>query len=252
MRRYHYAAADSTNTQARRLAAEWPGEPLLVTAEVQTAGRGRQGRSWLSPRGGAWLSIAWPTRREPEAYAAASLVAAVAVWRALRDVAGGELPTARIKWPNDLLLNGRKVAGILCEQCPAALGRPGFIIVGVGVNVDFDLALLAAELRHPATTLAATLRRPVAVAAVVDAIELRFAEAMEQFEADGFSDPLRDLLEANLAYVGEVKAWQLPTGPIAGRVLGIDQTGRLVLEVNGRTVAYEVGEFSSPLDPGGP
>ena len=84
MRRIHFEVTDSTNSQARLLAAAHPGERLLVTAAEQTAGRGRQGRQWISPRGGAWLTIAWPMRLAPAAYRAASLAAASAAASELR------------------------------------------------------------------------------------------------------------------------------------------------------------------------
>lgn len=245
MRRIHFVCTDSTNARARELAAEHPGQRLLITAEEQTAGRGRQGRFWHSPRGGAWLSIVWPTSKAPQAYAATSLVAAVAVLRAIRDVAGEGFDRARIKWPNDLLIDGRKVAGILCEQCVSPGGRGGFVIVGVGVNASFDLAALRGPLRHEPTTLVAALNRPVAVHEVVDAVERRFVEAMEEFETAGLSRSIVGALAAHLAYVGQVRSWQLPRGVVRGRVVGVDDAGRLLLEVDGRLAAFDVGEFTA-------
>lgn len=245
MQRFHFDITDSTNVQARRLAAEHPGEVLLVTADEQSSGRGRQGRAWHSPRGGAWLSIVWPARQAPQAYGATSLVAAVAVLRAVREVAGEGFNLARIKWPNDLLIDDRKVAGILCEQCLPSGGRGGFVIVGVGVNVDFDVAELGAGLRHEPTTLRDALNRSVTVRDVIEAIASRFSEAMDQFERNGLSPSLLDVLSANLAYVGEVRGWQSPREVIAGKVLGVDEAGRLLLEVDGQRRAYDVGEFAS-------
>ena len=128
MRRIHFEVTESTNTEARRLAAEYPGECLLVTAATQSAGRGRHGRAWESPRGGAWLSVVWPTRQPPLAYAAVSLVAAIAVRRALLEVV--DTHRLQIKWPNDVLIDDRKVVGILCEQWPGESGDSG--IVGDG------------------------------------------------------------------------------------------------------------------------
>ena len=113
MRRVHLAVTDSTNSHARGLAAVHRGERILVSADEQTAGRGRQGRRWQSPRGGAWMSLAWPMCNPPGAYGTASLVAAVAVLRGLCEAAPACADFLEVKWPNDLLLKGRKVAGIL-------------------------------------------------------------------------------------------------------------------------------------------
>lgn len=244
MRRIHFNSTDSTNTQARRLAAEHAGEPLAVSAAVQTAGRGRQGRAWSSPLGGAWLSVAWPARLEPPAYAGASLAAAAAVCRALLDVAPETDAQLRIKWPNDMLLAGRKVAGILCEQIPAADDRAGTLIIGVGVNVDFDLALLPADLRHPPTTLRAVTGRVIAVDAVADVLVRRISEALLELESAGLTPELIDELRSRLAYVGSTQAWTSPARTVTGCILGLDDAGRLLFETaDGAVIAYDSGEL---------
>ena len=245
MRRIHFDATDSTNTQARRLTAAHPGERLFVTAAVQTAGRGRQGRVWESPRGGAWLSVVWPTRQAAGAYAAASLAVAVAVRRALGEAVPELAGELRIKWPNDLLLADCKVAGILCEQIPATPSASGLLIIGVGVNVDFDLALLPPDLRHSPTTLSAAAGRPMAVDAVIDAVARHLADSMMRFESDGLSQSLLAELQASIAYVGTVRTWESPGGAVTGRVLGLDDAGRLLLDGPGGVIACETGEFAS-------
>ena len=242
MRRIHFPLTDSTNTEARRLAAEHPGECLLVTAATQAAGRGRQGRVWESPLGGAWLSIAWPTRQPPATYSPVSLVAAIAVRRALLGVVTCE--RLKIKWPNDVLIDDRKVVGILCEQWPGQNGNPGVIVIGIGVNVDFDLALLPTDLRHPATTLCQAIGRALPVEDVIDAVMEQVLAALEAFEATGLNADLVAELGDSLAYVGTERSWQAPRGEITGRVLGIDDAGRLLLEVSGQTEAHDVGEFA--------
>jgi BirA family transcriptional regulator, biotin operon repressor / biotin---[acetyl-CoA-carboxylase] ligase len=242
MRRIHFDVTDSTNTEARRLAAKYPVQCLLVTAATQIAGRGRQGRAWQSPLGGVWLSIAWPTRQAPAAYSTVSLLTAIAVRRALLDVLDGE--RLKIKWPNDMLVDDRKVAGILCEQWPGDNGGSGVLVIGIGVNVDFDLALLPSDLRHPATTLSAALGRAIPVEGVIDQVAEKVTVALENFEASGFHADLIAELGGNLAYVGTVRSWQSPRGEIAGRVLGIDDFGRLLLETNAGVQAYDVGEFA--------
>jgi BirA family biotin operon repressor/biotin-[acetyl-CoA-carboxylase] ligase len=243
MRRVHFDVTDSTNSQARRLAEAHPGETLLVTAAEQSAGRGRQGRVWQSPRGGAWMSFVWPMRQAPSAYAAASLVAAVAVLRAVRDVAPECASGLQIKWPNDLLLGGRKVAGILCEHCSGGQSRTPALIVGVGVNVDFDPVELTESLRHPATSLRAVRGRAVDVEGVITAISRRINESMVVFESEGINDSMLAELRGRLAYVGTAQTCSAAGREIRGRVLGIDAVGRLLLESESGEVACSAGEL---------
>lgn len=244
MRRVHYDQIDSTNTEARRLLTAGSREPLLVTAVEQTAGRGRQGRDWHSPVGGAWLSLAWPTRRPPAAYGGVSLAAAAAVLRALRGLAGRSPERFEVKWPNDVLVDGRKVAGILCEQRLGGGVELDAVIVGVGVNVNFDLALLPADLRHPATTLEAALAKTFRVGDVVDALAGELGETLETYEAEGLSAGLLVELRASLAYVGRTRTWVSPAGEVRGVVAGLDDAGRLLLDGPSGRIACESGELA--------
>lgn len=248
MQRFHFDQIDSTSTQARRLAELHPGEVLLVTAASQSAGRGRHGRVWHSPRGGAWLSLVWPAQNDVRAYANVSLAVAVAVWRAINEVAVESSAALRIKWPNDLLVDDRKVAGILCEQLPRAAGADeAVLIVGIGVNVQFDPALFAPDLRHPATTLSAATGRPQDVEQVIGAVARHVVAVLEEFERQGLSHALLDDLQSHLAYVGTQRTWNTPRGAITGQVAGVDSAGRLLLRVGSREIACEVGEFSAPF-----
>ena len=242
MRRIHFDVTDSTNSEARRHAVEHPDECLLITAAKQSAGRGRHGRAWESPLGGAWISIVWPTRQPPQAYAAVSLVAAIAVRRALLDVV--EATRLNIKWPNDLLIDDQKVCGILCEQWPSESGQTGSLVIGIGVNVDFDHELFPADVRHPATTLSSAVGRAIPVEDVIDAVSEQVLAALEEFEVAGFNADFVEELRGCLAYVGDERSWQSPRGEITGNVVGIDDAGRLLLEVDGQTQAHDVGEFA--------
>lgn len=247
MRRFHFDVTDSTNDQARRLAGSHPGEPLLVTAAEQTGGRGRQGRAWQSPRGGAWLSVVWPLDLAANV-SGVSLAAAVAVRRALCRVAPEAAERLLIKWPNDVLLDDRKVCGILCEGFPARGGdpaSPGILVIGVGVNVDFDVVQLAGDLRHPATTLRSALDRSIAVDAVIDAASSELEQVLTNWDQAGLDAALIWELKAHLAYVGTERTWNGPAGPVVGRVLGVDANGRLLLQGREGQLVCEVGEFAS-------
>jgi BirA family biotin operon repressor/biotin-[acetyl-CoA-carboxylase] ligase len=148
----------STNDVAQAVfAQEEPGSSVVVTADVQESGRGRRGRVWQSPPGqGLLMSVAFSY---PEGVAAPlsewPLLAVVAVCRALASACG---LYPRIKWPNDLVIGGKKVCGILTELCRSR--RSPFLVVGCGVNVNTDLTALPEDVRARATSLQAQTGRP--------------------------------------------------------------------------------------------
>ena len=240
MRRVDLPSTESTNLDARRLASEFPGETIIVTAAVQTGGRGRVGRQWQSPAGGAWFGIAWPLAEGAPAPSCGSLLAAIAVYRGVREVVPDLAPRLRIKWPNDLLVDELKVAGILCELVATSAIRA--LIVGIGVNVDFDPALLGSDLRRPATTLRATAVRPISVAAVIDATARQLEELLPHATGVSMPPALLAELRHSLAHVGAVETWQVGAETLTGRVLGVDDQGRLLLGCGPETRALAAGE----------
>ena len=202
----HLRATASTSDRARALAQAGANHGTLVTAREQTAGRGRQGRTWSAPAGSALL-MSLVLREPPDLL---PLAAGVAVARVCGD-------GARIKWPNDVLLDDRKVAGILAE------GRPqeGWAVLGIGVNVALDVADLPPELHATAATLGL---RPGDIADVRDRLlrELEVALALDDAALLGaYRD--RDALR------GRPIRWAAGSG-VAG---GIDGAGRLVVELDG-------------------
>jgi BirA family transcriptional regulator, biotin operon repressor / biotin---[acetyl-CoA-carboxylase] ligase len=213
--RLHFRLTDSTNARAQELASRGAPHGTLVTARAQSAGRGRQGRTWIGPPGRALLCSALlrdPPRLLP-------LVAGVAV----AEVAG---PQAQVKWPNDVLVDGRKVAGILVE------GRPqeGWAVVGIGLNVAVRESDLPSELRETAGTLGL---RPDALEptlqALLESLE-RWLAAEPQVVLDGFR--ARDaLLDRPVRWAGG-----------QGTAAGIDDDGRLVVRTDRGRVTLEAGE----------
>ena len=153
----YYPEVDSTNEIARRLAQQGAAEGTLVVAERQTKGKGRLGRAWISPEGeGLWFSFILRPKMLPPEAPRATLVAAVAVAQALRRETGLNI---RIKWPNDLLLEGKKITGILTEM-NSEIGRINFLVVGIGINVNLNLHSIPPEINATATSLNAHLKQP--------------------------------------------------------------------------------------------
>jgi BirA family transcriptional regulator, biotin operon repressor / biotin---[acetyl-CoA-carboxylase] ligase len=214
--RLHLRATTSTNDRARDLAEAGAPHGTLVTAAEQTAGRGRQGRTWTAPPGSALLLSV--VLRDPPALL--PLAAALAV----AEVAGAR---AQIKWPNDVLLDGRKVAGILAE------GRPqdGWAVLGIGLNVALRIEDLPPELHDTAGTLG------LEPADLEPTLERLLAGLERTLALD--EETVLEAYRARDALRGREVSWA--TG--RGRAAGIDGEGRLVVELRegGRT-ALSAGE----------
>jgi BirA family biotin operon repressor/biotin-[acetyl-CoA-carboxylase] ligase len=222
--RLHLRSIGSTNSRARELAAAGAGHGTLVTAGVQTAGRGRQGRVWTAPPGSSLL-LSLVLREWDDLL---PLRAGLAV----ADVAG---PGALVKWPNDVLLDGVKVAGILAE------GRPqeGWIVLGIGVNAALDVRDLPDELRGVAGTLGRRREELEGVLGeLLAALDARLAAPVGEVLA-----ALRGrdaLLDQGLAWAGG-----------EGVGAGIDDAGRLLVRRGERVVALEAGEVHLRTAAGG-
>jgi BirA family biotin operon repressor/biotin-[acetyl-CoA-carboxylase] ligase len=217
-----FGAATSTNDLARRMIRERPGRNLLVLAESQTAGRGRKSREWFSPPGvGLWFSLAlWP-KLDAAALSSIGLVAAVAVAAGVRSAVGLE---ARVKWPNDVWIDNRKICGILSEM--EEVGGRRCAIIGIGINVNQREVDFPVELRETAGSLrmftGSTVDRVTVLKAVLDEL----AQRDPRFNAEGFA-PFQTEWE-NLSFMPGRRV-RISTGDdvIEGTVLGITATGAL-------------------------
>ena len=150
-----FDVVDSTNAVCKRLAAEGAPDGTVVIADRQSAGRGRLGRSFQSPAGlGLYFSVLWRPVCSPEALLPLTAMGAVAAARAVERVSHAFVD---IKWPNDLLLGSRKLAGILTESALNADGSVAYVVLGIGVNVHQQPEDFAGEVRELATSLDAAL-----------------------------------------------------------------------------------------------
>jgi BirA family transcriptional regulator, biotin operon repressor / biotin---[acetyl-CoA-carboxylase] ligase len=241
--RLHLRHVDSTNIRARELAGDGAPDGMVVTATHQESGRGRQGRSWVAPPGRALLCsviVRDPPRLIPLAagVAVAETIeamrrpdSAAAVWR---HAEGGGVAPVQIKWPNDVHLRGRKVAGILVE------GRPQerWAVVGVGINVAIRVQDFPPELRRTAGTLELEPASiPVVLTRLTAALQ-RWLDASEEAVLDAFR--VRDAL------LGRPIRWERGASGRLGREgtgSGIDRDGRLrVTTGDGATLTLDSGE----------
>jgi BirA family biotin operon repressor/biotin-[acetyl-CoA-carboxylase] ligase len=218
----HLRRTGSTNDVARELAAGGAPGGLVVTADEQTEGRGRQGRSWLAPSGGALL-CSYVLRPLGRAHALLPLAVPLAVCEVAEELGADD---CRVKWPNDVWLGERKLAGILIEARPQA----GWAVIGVGLNVAVDPEALPTELRDRV----ASIDGQATVAAALDSLDRRLADWAD-------AEPGRVLQEFGRrdALHGREVTWDEGEGTADG----VDERGNLVvLTADGQRLSLGAGE----------
>ena len=233
------ASTDSTNAHGLRLAPTLTG-PLWLLAEEQTAGRGRRARPWASPKGNFHATLVLAPREAADQVALRSFAAALALRDTLVALTG--LPAAfALKWPNDVLLNGGKVAGILLESVAAGVGV-AHLAIGIGVNLIAapDASLLEPGALRAVTLLAETGLR-VAPEILLDHLAPAYARWEAIFVTEGFA-PLRTEWLSNAARLGEVIRARTGTQSREGRFETVDASGALILGTMQGRVAIPAAE----------
>lgn len=233
---HFFSVTDSTNSRAVELAGKGAPHGTVVCADAQTAGRGRLGRRWESPPGtNLYLSLLLRPSLDPMQGPRLTLVTAIALAMAVDDVTS--LRTT-LKWPNDLYLGGRKTAGILAETA-ADPDRLRHVVIGVGLNVNADPFSFPEELRDKATSLRFAAGRAFPRATVLARFLDSFAECYSTFLSLGFGALLpewnrRDVLK------GKNVTLRLGEKEVRGNVLGVDESGMLLLRREGESRAEKV------------
>src|SRR5262245_22019120 len=243
--KFHYfQEIDSTNSRARDLAEQAIPEGEIVVAEYQTHGRGRLGRRWESPpMANLYFSAILRPKLSSEHAAQITLMAAVAV----ADAAASFIPQApTIKWPNDILVDGKKLAGILAEaSCDA--NNVEYVILGVGINVNFPPDSMPVELRQRATSFMQLTGFPLEREIVLRRLIQDLDRCYGVLEISGF-DALRPRWEARFNLAGRRVRVELDTEMIIGVARGIDRHGALVLEDQNGTLRTIVAGDVIPLE----
>jgi BirA family transcriptional regulator, biotin operon repressor / biotin---[acetyl-CoA-carboxylase] ligase len=221
---HYFDSIDSTNSMAHRLAADGAGEGSVVVAEAQTKGQGRLGRSWISPPGcNLYLSLILRPVIAATAAPQMTLVAGLAVAEAV----GDWTPRAAIKWPNDVVIDGRKLAGILAAM-DAEQECVRFVILGIGVNLNSTAGDFPPELREKAIGLCTVVGLPIDRVAFAACLLSRLEARYDQFMREGFA-ALRTMWEARSYLTGRQVRIEDATRSYEGRVSGIADDGALVL-----------------------
>ncbi|HEY5602834.1 MAG TPA: bifunctional biotin--[acetyl-CoA-carboxylase] ligase/biotin operon repressor BirA [Gammaproteobacteria bacterium] len=230
---------DSTNRYLLKHGALGSAAGMTCLAEMQSAGRGRRGRVWVSPlSGNIYLSQLWTFQSGPAQLSGLSLAAAIAVVRVIHQFGVSD---AGLKWPNDILVSGKKIAGILLEMTGESNG-PTNVIAGIGINVRLpDTALQAID--QPVTSLEAELGRPIERNRFVAQLICELFNVYERFSENGFSTFMDQWHDLDV-YLNQRINLNLPAGTILGINRGVDQGGSLRVEYNGQIHCYQSGELS--------
>jgi len=224
---------DSTNAEAKRLAEEGAPDCTIVWAKRQTAGRGRRGREWVSAPGNLYFSILLRLPYPMEAMTQLGFVAANALADAIQ-VAAPRGTLVQVKWPNDVLVEGHKIAGILMEGEPDMdSGAFKWLVLGIGVNVSSHPAL--DDGAYPATSLAAqgATGEGLDVAPLLDTLAKRFLAGLATWRNLGFG-PIRRHWLARAKGIGGPVTVRLPNETLEGVFGALDENGALVLHLDGQ------------------
>ena len=220
----YFDATDSTNAQAKRLAEAHAPHGTLVVSDRQDGGKGRRGRSWASPSGvGIWMSLILRPEIAPSSASMLTLAAALAVREGIQEETG---LSPLIKWPNDLVLNGKKICGILTEMS-TELMEIQYVITGIGINVN--QREFPPEIRDTATSLSLEagrcFRRSSLIAAILKAFEKDYAA----FLKTGDLSLLLEEYNACLVNRGKEVCILDPSGEYRAVAEGIDESGSLLV-----------------------
>lgn len=236
---FYFPVIDSTNTKAKQLAEEGYPSGTLVVAEQQDAGRGRRGRNWESPRGaGIFMTLMLKPEINPNNASMLTLVAALAVSAGITKFTGRP---AGIKWPNDIVMNGKKVCGILTEMS-AQFDYVNHIVIGIGINVHNEC--FPEEISQMATSLYLETKEHVNRAELMEEIWEQFEHYYAIFfETEDLSGLIREY-DAHLVNMHQIVKVLDPKEPFEGKAMGITSRGELIVDTWESRKLVSSGEVS--------
>jgi len=240
---FFFEETDSTNLRARQLGDEGQPEGVVVIADRQTAGKGRLGRKWASPPGvNLYTSVLLRPPILPFDGPQLTFISAVAVARAIRDL-GGLQPA--VKWPNDILLGGKKVAGLLNEMNAETEGVR-YIVLGIGVNLNMAADQFPADLRYPATSAALEKGEPVSRLAFARSLYRHLDQLYLTYLEQGFA-PVIGAWEELCDLVGRQVEVDCQSQLLLGTVEGLDDDGALLVRTSAGTLEKILAGDVRPL-----
>ena len=221
---HYFDELNSTNEKANELAANVK-EGTVIIAEKQKRGIGRFGREWISPEGGVYVSVILKPKTTPISVSKMTLIAGIAVARVIRRLG----LDAKLKWPNDVLIYGKKVGGIL-TSISTKDDRIDYIIVGIGINANVDISMFPKELQKSVTSLKGELKTEVSTEKIIEDILYEIEINYETFKEGNFTYLLNEWKRLSNTIGKRVKI-KMQTEVIEGEAVGIKRDGTLMLKL---------------------
>ncbi len=220
----YYETVESTNDIAKQIGSE-ASDGTVVIAEVQDNGRGRRGCDWCSPMGGIWLSVILKPTIPPAHASRLTLMAGVAVAETLCKSG----VKASLKWPNDVLVNDRKICGILTEM-EAEAESINYVAIGIGINANMGVESFPDELKDTSTTIKSELGKEIDRVAFVQSLLYELEQQYIRFNTDSFNEILNSWIGLSNT-IGRKVRITTPTKMYEGKAIGISEDGGLILEM---------------------
>lgn len=221
----HFNEVDSTNEVAKRLALEGAPEGTVVISDVQRKGRGRREREWFSPKGGVWMSLLLRPKMTPSQAAPLTLIAGLAVAKTLSRL---YYLKCKLRWPNDVLINEKKVCGVLTE-ISAGIDRIDYIVAGIGINANIDIDSFPGEFRGVATTIKNELNKEILRDELVEQLLEEFGKLYKIFQKQGFSK-LKEEWKKSASTIGRKVRIITDRRTIEGIARDLGENGELFVE----------------------
>jgi BirA family biotin operon repressor/biotin-[acetyl-CoA-carboxylase] ligase len=228
---YYYKDVSSTNDMAKQLARRSNDDRIVVLAETQTKGRGRLGRQWISPKGGLYFSIILRPGIQAKEALKLTFIAALTVAETITAMYG--LKT-EIKWPNDVLVNGKKLCGILTEASTEK-NIIEFVVIGIGINVNIDLELFPTELKSTLTSLKHEVGSEIERAALITNLLQNFEQRYKLLQ-QGKWWGLLEQWKSLATFLGQQVQVTNPNEIIKGEAWDVDKDGTLIIKCDDGTL----------------
>ena len=224
---YFYDEVKSTNNIAKFFGESDEEEGVVIIADTQTKARGRSGKPWKSPKGGSWLSILIRPNVPPTHASLITLATGVAVCKTLRTIG----VNAQIKWPNDILINDKKVSGILTEA-KASFNNLDYVVVGIGIDTNLTMNDFPEELKENVTSLKDEANREIKEKKIIRIFLEEFEKFYNYFKEEDYEKILNEWRHLSKTIGSEVIIHQPLGKVIEGYAIGINKEGSLIIEKN--------------------
>jgi BirA family biotin operon repressor/biotin-[acetyl-CoA-carboxylase] ligase len=223
---HYFNEVDSTNEVAKYLAEKGAEDGTVVVAETQNKGKGRRGKTWISPPGGIWMSVILRPEIPPHRASQLTLVTGVVVAKTIKEELNIDVG---IKWPNDILIGDKKVCGILTEV-NATMDKVNYLVVGIGIDMNVDVPMLPSDLQKGATSLKNELDTEINGALLVQKFLLKFENIYNDFKAGKLPEILNEW-RAMSSTIGTSVEVRTRGKRVQGYAVGINKEGILILEM---------------------